>query len=144
MHPFIEENQREDRWFTRSAYDFCPSVYRRFCAYATLITSLFFLAQETFAESESKPAEQPAVHEVVRTQSGIEVTESGGVGAPSTAAIRGATAASTPVYLGGVRLNDDVGGTADLSMVSLWFIDHVEDKHTLDGWGCSKIVRRIP
>ena len=35
-------------------------------------------------------------------------------GAPATAAIRGATAEDTPVYLAGVRLNDDVGGTADL------------------------------
>jgi iron complex outermembrane receptor protein len=64
--------------------------------------------------------------DVLRSQPGVAVTESGGYGAPSTAAIRGATAADTPVYLAGIRLNDDVGGTADLSMVPLWLIDRVE------------------
>jgi iron complex outermembrane receptor protein len=64
--------------------------------------------------------------DVLRTQPGVTVTEYGGFGAPATAAIRGATAADTPVYLGGVRLNDDVGGTADLSMVPLWLVDRVE------------------
>ena len=63
---------------------------------------------------------------MLRTQPGVAVTESGGYGAPSTAAIRGATAADTPVYLAGIRLNDDVGGTADLSLVPLWLIDRVE------------------
>ncbi len=64
--------------------------------------------------------------DVLRTQPGVVVTESGGFGAPATAAIRGATAEDTPVYLAGVRLNDDVGGTADLSLVPLWLIDRVE------------------
>jgi vitamin B12 transporter len=64
--------------------------------------------------------------DVLRTQPSVAVTESGGFGAPATAAIRGATAADTPVYLGGVRLNDDVAGTADLSMVPLWLIDRIE------------------
>ncbi len=64
--------------------------------------------------------------DVLRTQPGVAVTESGGYGAPATAAIRGATAADTPVYLAGVRLNDDVGGTADLSLVPLWLVDRIE------------------
>jgi iron complex outermembrane receptor protein len=64
--------------------------------------------------------------DVLRTQPGVVVTESGGFGAPATAAIRGATAADTPVYLAGVRLNDDVGGTADLSLVPLWLVDRIE------------------
>jgi iron complex outermembrane receptor protein len=64
--------------------------------------------------------------DVLRTQPGVVVTESGGYGAPATAAIRGATSEDTPVYLAGVRLNDDVGGTADLSLVPLWLIDRIE------------------
>ncbi len=64
--------------------------------------------------------------DVLRTQPGVAVVESGGFGAPATAAIRGATAADTPVYLAGIRLNDDVGGTADLSLVPLWLIDRIE------------------
>jgi iron complex outermembrane receptor protein len=64
--------------------------------------------------------------DVLRTQPGVIVTESGGFGAPATACVRGASAADTPVYLAGIRLNDDVGGTADLSMIPLWLIHHVE------------------
>ncbi|HEV3191318.1 MAG TPA: TonB-dependent receptor, partial [Polyangiaceae bacterium] len=64
--------------------------------------------------------------DVLRTQPGVAVTELGGFGAPATAAIRGATAGDTPVYLAGVRMNDDVGGTADLSLVPLWLVDRIE------------------
>jgi iron complex outermembrane receptor protein len=64
--------------------------------------------------------------DVLRTQPGVSVTDTGGFGGPSTASIRGATAAETPIYLGGVRLNDDVGGTADLSLVPLWMLDRIE------------------
>lgn len=44
----------------------------------------------------------------------------------STASVRGATSAQTPVYLAGIRLNDDVSGVADLSQVPLWMLDRVE------------------
>ena len=64
--------------------------------------------------------------ELLRTQPGVGVTETGGYGSLSTATIRGATAAQTPVYLGAVRLNDDVGGTADLSLVPPWLLRRVE------------------
>ncbi len=64
--------------------------------------------------------------DVLRTQPGVTVLETGGYGSPSTASIRGATAAQTPVYLAGIRLNDDVGGTADLSLVPLWLLHRVE------------------
>lgn len=64
--------------------------------------------------------------EALRTEVGTSVTESGGLGAPATASIRGATAAQTPVYLGGVRINDDVAGTADLSSLPLWLVNRVE------------------
>src|SRR5262249_17886142 len=63
---------------------------------------------------------------VLRTQPGVAVRETGGYGAPSTASIRGATGAQTPIYLAGVRLNDDVGGTADLSLVPLWLLKQLE------------------
>jgi iron complex outermembrane receptor protein len=66
------------------------------------------------------------VSDVLRSEAGVQISESGGLGAPATAAIRGATAAQTPVYLGMVRLNDLVGGVADLSTLPLWLIDHVD------------------
>lgn len=64
--------------------------------------------------------------DVLRVQPGVTVVETGGYGALSTASIRGATSAQTPVYLAGARLNDDVGGGADLSLVPLWMVHHVD------------------
>ncbi len=64
--------------------------------------------------------------DALRTQPGVAVVETGGFGSLSTASIRGATAAQTPAYLAGVRLNDDVGGVADLSLVPLWMLRRVE------------------
>jgi iron complex outermembrane receptor protein len=64
--------------------------------------------------------------DVLRSELGVQIAEAGGLGAPATASIRGATAAQTPVYLGGVRLNDQVGGVADLSTIPLWLIQRVD------------------
>ena len=51
--------------------------------------------------------------DVLRGEVGLTIAETGGLGAASTASVRGATAAETPVYLAGVRINDDVAGAAD-------------------------------
>jgi len=75
---------------------------------------------------ESLHAAGMRASEALRNEPGVQVVETGGLGAPATASLRGATAADTPVYLAGMRLNDDVGGTADLSLVPLWMIDHAE------------------
>lgn len=64
--------------------------------------------------------------EVLRVESGVEVVQYGGFGSPATASIRGATAAQTPIYLGGIRLNDEVAGAADLSTIPLWLVERVE------------------
>lgn len=64
--------------------------------------------------------------DALRGEVGLTVAESGGLGAASTASVRGATAAETPVYLAGVRINDDVAGAADLSTLPLFIIDRVE------------------
>ncbi len=63
--------------------------------------------------------------EVLRGAPGVSVVE-GGAGAVSTAAVRGATSAETPVYLAGVRINDDVGGAADLSELPLFAMERAE------------------
>jgi vitamin B12 transporter len=63
---------------------------------------------------------------VLREAPGVQVTELGGLGAPATASVRGATAAQTPVYFGGIRVNDEVGGAADLADVPLFLIDRIE------------------
>ncbi len=89
------------------------------------------ITSEPFVASSRVTRERlaaPAVRapEVLRSELGVQIAEAGGMGAPATASIRGATAAQTPVYLGGVRLNDQVGGVADLSTIPLWLVERVD------------------
>ncbi len=63
---------------------------------------------------------------VVARVPGVQVAESGAESELATASVRGASSAELPVYLAGIRLNDDVTGTADLSMVPLWMLDRAE------------------
>jgi len=62
----------------------------------------------------------------LRGTPGALVTEIGAFGSRATLSLRGSTAAQTPVYLGGVRVNDEVGGSADLGAIPLWFIERAE------------------
>jgi vitamin B12 transporter len=57
---------------------------------------------------------------------GVQLSRHGASADLATASIRGATSAQTPIYLAGIRLNDDVTGTADLSSVPLFMLDRVE------------------
>ncbi|WP_437304583.1 TonB-dependent receptor domain-containing protein [Sorangium sp. So ce388] len=57
---------------------------------------------------------------------GLQIVRTGAGADLATASIRGASSAETPVYLAGVRINDDVTGTADLSLVPLWMLHRVE------------------
>ena len=83
------------------------------------------VAASTVRRSELEGPGRSAA-DVLRGEVGLTIAETGGFGAASTASIRGATAAETPVYLAGVRINDDVAGAADLSTLPLWLIDRVE------------------
>ncbi len=64
--------------------------------------------------------------DVLATVPGVQVSRTGSSSDLATASIRGATSAQTPVYLAGVRLNDDLTGTADLSTVPLALVRRVE------------------
>jgi vitamin B12 transporter len=57
---------------------------------------------------------------------GVQVSSTGAASELATASLRGASSAQTPVYLAGIRLNDDVTGTADLSLVPLWMLSRAE------------------
>lgn len=57
---------------------------------------------------------------------GVQVQQTGSPSDLATASIRGTTSAQLPVYLAGIRLNDDLSGTADLSTVPLFMLDRVE------------------
>lgn len=77
---------------------------------------------------ERERFEQPgmSVAEALREAPGIAIVELGGLGAPATACLRGATSAQTPVYFGAVRINDEVGGTANLADVPAYFVERAE------------------
>ena len=57
---------------------------------------------------------------------GVQISETGAASDLATASVRGATSAQTPIYLAGVRLNDDLTGTADLSLIPLWMLGRAE------------------
>lgn len=57
---------------------------------------------------------------------GVQVNRTGAQSDLATASIRGASSEQVPVYLAGIRLNDDVSGTADLSTIPLFMIDRIE------------------
>lgn len=67
-----------------------------------------------------------SVAEALRYVPGVEVTRSGSGADLATASLRGASSAETPVYLAGIRLNDDVTGNVDLSTLPAFLIDRVE------------------
>lgn len=64
--------------------------------------------------------------DVLRQVPGVQVTRAGATTDPSTASIRGADAKQVPVYLAGVRLNDEVNGAADLSTIPVWMLRSAE------------------
>ncbi len=57
---------------------------------------------------------------------GVAVERGGAPSDLATASIRGSDSSQVPVYVAGVRVNDDVTGTADLSTIPLWMMDRVE------------------
>ena len=75
-------------------------------------------------EALARPGADAA--DVLADVPGVQLTRTGSSADLATASIRGASSAQTPVYLAGIRLNDDVTGTADLSLVPLWMLDRVE------------------
>jgi len=64
--------------------------------------------------------------DVIERVPGVQVTRAGGAADLSTTSVRGASTAQTPVYLAGVRLDDELTGTVDLSTLPLWMLDRVE------------------
>lgn len=57
---------------------------------------------------------------------GVQVNQTGSSAELSTLSIRGASASQVPVYLAGIRLNDDIVGVADLSRIPLWMVQRAE------------------
>lgn len=83
-------------------------------------------ASSSVVQGERLRAAGTSTAEVLARVPGVQVTRTGAVSDLATAALRGATAAETPVYLAGIRLNDDVTGIADLSTVPPHLLARVE------------------
>lgn len=64
--------------------------------------------------------------DVLRQVPGVTVQSTGSSAELATISIRGAAGAHTPVYLAGIRLNDELSGAADLSTLPLWMVQRVE------------------
>jgi len=64
--------------------------------------------------------------EVLSERAGVQVARTGSGSELATASLRGASSAQTPVYVAGVRINDDVTGTADLSSIPPWMLHRIE------------------
>ncbi len=60
------------------------------------------------------------------TAVGVQVTRRGGGAELATLSLRGSTNAQAPIYLAGMRLNDELTGTVDLSTLPLWIMHRVE------------------
>ena len=64
--------------------------------------------------------------ELLSEAPGVEVTRSGGSTDFASISVRGSTSAQLPVYLGGVRLADEITGTVDLSTLPSWMLHRIE------------------
>ncbi len=83
-------------------------------------------ASTTVLQGDDLRAPGQSTAEALARAPGVQIARSGAVGELATASLRGATTAETPIYLGGVRLNDDVTGTADLATLPLFSLRRVE------------------
>jgi vitamin B12 transporter len=83
-------------------------------------------AASTVVRREALRRPGAAAADVIASAPGVQLARTGSSADLATASIRGASSAQTPVYLSGIRLNDDLTGTADLSQVPLWMLDRIE------------------
>lgn len=87
--------------------------------------------------------------DVLSEVAGAQVSRTGSSSELSTVSLRGASSSQTAVFLAGIRLNDDVTGTADLSRLPLWAMDRIEvhrgaSPAFLDAWSMGGAVLLEP
>lgn len=64
--------------------------------------------------------------EALATLPGVSILRVGTPAEFASASVRGADSRQIPVYLANIPLNDDVSGSADLSMLPLWMVQRIE------------------
>lgn len=80
----------------------------------------------TVIESRDFDDRFETVHDVIDHGAGVRVDRSGGLGAFSSASIRGSKAEQVLVLLDGVRLNSGQRGAVDLSTIPLRMVERIE------------------
>lgn len=80
----------------------------------------------TVLSGDALRAPGASLGDALRPVAGVVLSSAGSASDLATVSIRGATSAQLPVYLAGVRLNDDLTGTFDASTVPTWMLDRVE------------------
>ena len=80
----------------------------------------------TVIKGDALEAPGASLADVIARAPSVRLTRTGSSADVTTAGLRGASTAETPVYLGGVRLNDEISGAADLSLVPLFWLKRVE------------------
>jgi len=80
----------------------------------------------TVLEEETLRAPGATSADVLSRVPGVQVARRGGPGQLATASLRGSASNQVPVYIAGIRINDDVTGTANLATVPLWMMERAE------------------
>lgn len=80
----------------------------------------------TVLSGESLHRAGQSASDVLARVPGVQIARTGAQSDLATASIRGSDSSQVPVYLAGIRINDEVTGIADLSTVPLWMIERVE------------------
>ena len=77
-------------------------------------------------QKQIQQAGQTSLVDLLKTQPGIEISQSGGIGKASSVFIRGANATHTLVLIDGMRINSATTGTTSLENIPLAQIERVE------------------
>jgi iron complex outermembrane receptor protein len=83
-------------------------------------------AASTVVDGEELHGAGQSSTDVLARVPGVQVARTGAQSDLATASIRGSSGNQVPVYVAGIRVNDDVSGTADLSTIPIWMMDRVE------------------
>lgn len=79
----------------------------------------------TVVEGEALARPGTSLTDALSSTPSVRVSRTGSGADLATIGLRGASNAETPVYLAGVKLNDELSGTADLSTVPLFFLRRI-------------------
>ncbi len=117
--PATEESQEEPK--TTVSEELIITATRLETSVDTIGSSVSLIGLKEIEERK-----KTSVLELLRTIPGLEITQSGGPGAVTSAFLRGAGSAQTLVLIDGIRINGVTSGGADLSNIRADNIERIE------------------